>query len=114
MATTNTAGAKKALVDYSVYVPLGAAKLAADKAKDLSDRTWKLATGRREQIVKFYDELADRGKKLATSIRNSTYTKRAVEQVKTARSQVKSAATSVRKATNVTAEATREAAKKVS
>jgi hypothetical protein len=112
--TTSTAGARKALLDYSVYVPLGAAKLAADKAKDLSDRAWKLAHDRRDRFGKFYGELADRGKKLSTSIRNSSYTKRAVEQVKTARSQVKSAATSVRKATNATAEATREAAKKVS
>lgn len=114
MATTNAAGAKKALLDYSVYVPLGAAKLAADKAKDLSDRGLKLAKSRREEVRKFYGDLADRGKKLSTSIRNSTYTKRAVEQVKTARSQVKSAATSVRNATTASAEATREAAKKVS
>ncbi len=114
MATTNTTGARKALLDYSVYVPLGAAKFAADKVKDASDRAWKRSKERREQIVKFYGDLADRGKKLATGVRNSTYTKRAVQQVKTARSQVKSAATSVRKATSATAEATREAAKKVS
>ena len=114
MATTNASGARKALLDYSVYVPLGAAKFALDKTKSLSDRAWTQSKSRREQIVKFYGDLADRGKKLATSIRNSTYTKRAVEQVKTARSQVRSAATSVRKATNATAEATREAAKKVS
>jgi hypothetical protein len=114
MATTNATGARKALIDYSVYVPLGAAKFAADKVKDLSDRTWKRSKARREQVVNFYGDLADRGKKLASSIRNSAYTKRAVDQVKTARSQVKSAATSVRKATTATAEATREAAKKVS
>jgi hypothetical protein len=114
MATTKTIDARKAFVDYTVYVPLGAAKVAADKAKDLSTRAWKLAKERRGSLSSTYDELADRGKKLATSVRNSTYTKRAVEQVKTARSQVKAAATSVRKATSATADATRDAAKKVS
>jgi len=114
MATTKTTDARKALVDYTVYVPLGAAKLAADKAKDLSTRAWQLAKGRRDTLTSTYEDLADRGKKLATSVRNSSYTKRAVGQVKTARSQVKAAATSVRKATTATADATRDAAKKVS
>ncbi len=111
---TNTTGAKKTLLDYSVYVPLGAAKLAADKAKDLSGRSLKLAQARRKNLAKTYDDLADRGKKLASSIQNSTYTKRAVSQVKTARSQVKAAATSVRKASTASADAARDAPKKVS
>lgn len=114
MATTKTTDARKAFVDYTVYVPLGAAKLAAEKAKEVSSRAWSLANDRRGSLSGAYDGLADRGRKLATSIRNSTYTKRAVDQVKTARSQVKAAATSVRKATTATADATRDAAKKVS
>ncbi|MFN2591043.1 MAG: hypothetical protein ABR518_09775 [Actinomycetota bacterium] len=113
MATTNSTSARKALLEYAVYVPLGTVKLAADKARELSEKAWTFARDRRGRVSEAYGDLAERGKKLATSIRNSAYTKRAVEQAKTARTQVKKAAGSVRNATDATAEATREAVKKV-
>jgi hypothetical protein len=113
MANTRTYDTRKAILDYSVYVPLGATKVAFEKGKELSGKAFELAQARRVALAKSYRDLAVRGEKLAGSIRGSAYTKRAVEQTKTARSQVKAAATSVRKAANTTAEATRAAARKV-
>ena len=114
MATTKTKyDTRKAFMDYYVYAPLGAGQLVIEKAKGLSGRAATLAQEQRKQMVKVYYDLAQRGEKLASSIRRSTYTKRAVEQTKVARSQVKAASTSVRKAVSTTTEATKAAAKKV-
>jgi hypothetical protein len=63
---------------------------------------------------KLFQDLSDRGEKLATSIRGSAYTRRAVDQTKVARSRVKAASTSVRKALETATVAGREAVKKVS
>jgi hypothetical protein len=104
---------KKTLMDTYVYVPLGAAKLLADKTKEFSGMAMGLARSQRETVAKGYQDLAERGQKLASSIQRSVYTKRAVEQSKTARTQVKAAATSVRKAAGSTTKATKAAAKKV-
>jgi hypothetical protein len=121
MPTTKNSNASKAFLDYAVYAPLGATKTAADKVKDLSTTAWDSAKGRRQTLVKTYRDLAERGEKLATSIRRSTYTQRAFDQAKQARSSLSSAWRSVRKAASntadagkATAEATRQAAKKVS
>ena len=113
MTNTKTNDARKALLDYSVYAPLGATKVAFEKGKELSGKTLELAKASRESILKGYRELAQSGEKLAKSVRNSAYTKRAVSQTKTARAQVKAASTGVRKAAGSTAEATRAAARKV-
>lgn len=121
MATTNKSNASKAFLDYAVYAPLGATKSVVDRIKDLSVKAWDGAKGQRQAAVKSYRDLAERGEKLATSIRRSTYTQRAVDQAKQARSNAQSAWRSVRKAASstadagkATAEATRQAAKKVS
>jgi hypothetical protein len=121
MATTKKANVSEAFLDYAVYAPLGVTKSLADKVKDLSVRIWDRAITRRQAAAKTYRELAERGEKLATSIRRSTYTQRAVDQTKLARSNAQSAWRSVRKAASstadagkATADATRQAAKKVS
>lgn len=121
MATTKSTGAKDAFLNYAVYVPLGVAKLAADKAGELADRAVELAKSRRHSAAKTYGDLADRGRKLASGIRRSTYTRRAVDQVRQAGSTIRSAGRTAGKAgaesaaaARATGEAAREAAKKVS
>jgi hypothetical protein len=119
--------ARKAFMDYYVYVPLGAGKLAIDKGRELVGTARKMAEARRETAIRTYGDLARRGEKLATSIRRQVWTRRAVEQSKAAagqvravgtqvgevRKQVRTAAGSVRKAARSTATATRSAAQKV-
>jgi hypothetical protein len=105
--------ARKAVRDYYVYVPLGAAQLVFEKGKELSKTVIDRAKDRRQSVVKGYDGLATRGEKLAKSIRRSTYTKRAIEQTDRARQQVKATARSIQRAAGATAEATTAAARKV-
>jgi len=122
MATTKVKyDTRKALLDYSVYAPLGAGQLLIEKAKELSGKASELsgkavslAQDQRKAVLDAYGDLAGRGEKLVSSVRRSAYTKRAVAQSKTARTQVKAAATSIRKAAGSTATATKAAAKKVS
>ena len=113
MATKQSYDTRKALMDYYVYAPLGAGQLLIQKGKELSLKTAEVAKHRRELALKTYRDMVVRGEKLAGSVRRSAYTKRAVEQAKTARTQVKAASTSVRKTVGTTATATRQAAKKV-
>jgi len=120
MANTKTYDARKAFMDYYVYVPLGATKVAFEKSKEISEKAWKTAQTRRASAAKAYQDLAERGEKLVTSIRRSVYTKRAAEQTKVARQQVQAvgkqfqkAATSVRKAAGSSAEAGKAAVRKV-
>ena len=116
MATTKSSyDFKKALTDYTVYVPLGATQVFIEKAKELPGKARSIRLGAwRDNVTEMYQDLAQRGHKLADSVRRSAYTQRAVEQTKVARTQVKAAATSVRKAAGTTSQATRAAAKKVS
>ncbi len=115
MPTTKTRyGTKKALLDYYVYAPIGAGQLAVEKTRQFAGKAAYAAKGQRKTFVKSYASLADRGEKLVKSVRKSAYTRRAADQIKTARSQVKGAATSVRKAAGSTATAGKAAAKKVS
>lgn len=104
---------KRALRDYSVYVPLGAGQLIVEKAQGLIGKAWAVAQSPRTTAVQAYQGLAARGEKLAHSIRRSAYTRTAFEQAKTARSQVKAATTSVRNAAGSSAMAAKAAAKKV-
>jgi dipeptidase len=104
---------KRALRDYTVYVPLGAGQLVVEKARGLIGKAWAVAQTPRTTAVQAYQGLADRGEKLANGIRRSAYTRTALEQAKTARSQVKAATTSVRKAAGSSATAAKAAAKKV-
>lgn len=113
MATKQSYDTRKALMDYYVYAPLGAGQLLIQKGKELGTRAVEVAKDRRELALKTYRDMSERGEKLVGSIRRSAYTKRAIDQAKTARSQVKAATTSVRKAAGTTAEATKQAAKKV-
>ncbi|MGH2572556.1 MAG: hypothetical protein ACRDGU_03595 [Actinomycetota bacterium] len=105
--------ARKALLDYSVNVPLGAGQLVVEKARLLFGKAWTIARSPRETTMQALLGLAHRGEELTQSIRRSAYTKAAVGQVKTARSQTKAATTSLRKAAGTTATATKAAAKKV-
>jgi hypothetical protein len=118
MPTTTAAksrnSTKKALTDYYVYAPIGAGDLLLEKTRDLSRKTWTEAQKQRRKLLKSYRSLAERGEKLVGSVSKSAYTRRAVDQAKTARSQVKAAVTSIRKTADASATATRAAAKKVS
>ena len=60
--------------------------------------------------VQTYGDLVARGQKTVKSITNSAYTKRAIDQTKTARSQTKAAVTSAKKAAATTLEASKNAA----
>ncbi|MDP8956592.1 MAG: hypothetical protein M3N24_06515 [Actinomycetota bacterium] len=114
----------KALADYYIYVPLGAAQIVAEKAKELSGTTVgtvkrntqnavDFVRGGRENVLSTYDDLAKRGKSLASSIGRMSATQRAATQFKTARSSFRRAARATSEATKATATATRAAAKKV-
>jgi hypothetical protein len=113
MATKQSYDTRKALMDYYVYAPLGTGQFLFEKGKELGLKTVDVVKHRRELARKTYRDMTERGEKLVGSVSRSAYTKRAVEQAKTARSQVKAASTSVRKAVGTTATATRQAAKKV-
>ncbi|HEY3211084.1 MAG TPA: hypothetical protein VGL18_15100 [Actinomycetota bacterium] len=107
-------GTKKALLDYYVYAPLGAGQLVVEKTKKLAGKAAGAAKSQRRTFVKAYAGLAGRGEKLVSSVRRSAYTRRATDQIKSARTQVKGASTTVRKAAGSTATATKAAAKKAS
>ena len=112
------------LTDYYIYVPLGAAQFVAEKARELSGTTVgtvrrntenvvRFVGGGRENVLSTYQDLAKRGKSLASSIGRLSATQRAATQFKTARSSFRRAATATTEATKATATATRAAAKKV-
>lgn len=114
----------KALAEYYIYVPLGAAQMVAEKAKHISGTTVssvrkntqgavQFVRGGRENVFSTYEDLAKRGKSLASSIGRMSATRRAATQFKTARSSIKRAARATSEATKATATATRAAAKKV-
>ncbi len=114
----------KALVDYYIYVPLGAAQIVAEKARNFSGSTYQtvkrgtdnavqFVRGGRENFYSTYEDLAKRGKGLATSIGRMSATRRAASQMKSARSSIRRAARATTEATKATATATRAAAKKV-
>ena len=114
----------KTLADYYIYVPLGAAQIVAEKAKQFSGTTVgtvkrntenaiRFVRGGRENVVGTYQDLAKRGKGLASSIGRMSATQRAATQFKTARSSFRRAARASTEATKATATATRAAAKKV-
>jgi len=84
-----------------------------EKSKDLSKNAWKQAQKRRRAASKAYYDLAKRGEKLASSVRRSVYTRRAMDQAKATRSQLKATVTGMRKTARATGQATKAAAKKV-
>jgi hypothetical protein len=112
-STKSKYNVRKALYDYYVYAPLGAGQLLIEKARELPGKA-KNVSAWRKNVSKAYQDLAERGEKLFSSIRGSAYTRRAIDQTRTAQSQVKAANTGVRKAVRTTGAATRAAAKKVS
>jgi len=112
-STRSRYSARKALTDYYVYAPLGAGELVVEKTRQLSRKAWTEAQKQRHKVAESYQDLARRGERLATGIRRSASTRRAVEQAKTARSEAKAAVTGIRKTAGATATATKAAAKKV-
>ena len=113
MATKQSYDTRKVVLDTYVYAPLGATQVLIEKGKEYGTKALEVAKDQRETAVKTYRDMVVRGEKLVGSMRRSAYTRRAIDQAKTARSQVKAATTSVRKAAGTTAEATKQAAKKV-
>jgi len=111
-STKSKSNVRKALYDYYVYAPLGAGQLLIEKAKELPGKARNVSAWRQD-VSTAYRGLAERGEKLVSSIGRSAYTRRAIDQTKTAQSQVKAARTSVRKAARTTQAATRAAARKV-
>jgi hypothetical protein len=111
--TKSRSGPRKALSDYALYAPIGAGQLVVEKTREASKKAWTMAQKRRKGVLKTYEDLAKRGEKLVTSVRRSAYTRRAIDQAKSARSQVKAAATGVRKTGGATGQAAKSAAKKV-
>ena len=114
MTTQTKYDTRKALFDYYVYAPIGAGQLVVEKAKEFSAKAFATAKQPRTTLTKTYRDLVHSGEKIVKSIRPSSYTKRAIEQTKTAGSQVKAATTSIRRAARGTAVATKAGAKKVS
>ena len=111
--TKSRSGPRKALSDYALYAPIGAGQLVVEKTREASKKAWTMAQTRSKGVLKTYEDLAKRGEKLVTSVRRSTYTRRAIDQAKSAQSQVKAAATGVRKTAGATSQAAKSAAKKV-
>ena len=111
MATTRKAPARRKRVSYW-YVPLGAGQLLVEKARALSGDWRSVAREGLGLLSRTVDSLAERGERLAGSIKRSAPTRRAVDRTRVARSRVKAAATSLRRAAWATAEATRDAAGK--
>jgi hypothetical protein len=112
-ATKTKSRAKRSAIDYYFYVPLGAGQLLVEKTRQLSSAAVMFAKGRTKDFNKGYASLAKRGEKLASSIRRSVYTKRAIEQTDKARQQVKTTVRTIRRAAGATAEASQAAARKV-
>ena len=112
-ATKTKSRAKKSALDYYVYVPLGAGQLLIEKTRELTGAAVTFTKGRTKDFNKGYASLAKRGEKLASSVRRSVYTKRAVAQTDKARHQVKATVRTIRRAAGTTAEASQAAARKV-
>jgi hypothetical protein len=103
---------------YALNVALGTGDLVIEKTREMAGglRTFdvrKFLADRQRQVVRSYDELANRGETLRKSVVTSAPAKRATEQTKVARTQVKAATTSVKKMLKADVEATKTAAKKV-
>lgn len=67
----------------------------------------------RSDATREFDRLSARGKELVESIQHSSTTKKAVDQIGTARSQVKAAATSITRAGRLVGDAAEESVEKV-
>src|SRR5437879_4518221 len=63
MATTKSSyDFKKALTDYTVYVPLGATQVFIEKAKELPGKARSIRLGAwRDNVTEMYQDLAQRG-----------------------------------------------------
>ena len=75
MAITKSHDRRKVLLDYSVYVPLGATDRAFEQARSVSKKALELAEERRKSFASLSGDLAKRGEKLAESIRRSVSTR---------------------------------------
>ncbi|HZA61059.1 MAG TPA: hypothetical protein VE754_05170 [Actinomycetota bacterium] len=82
----------------SVYAVLGAGEFLVGKARDLGRKSGELATRRRKEVVKWYEQMATRGEKVAGKVQRSQPAKRVADNAKQAQRQLKGAVTSVRKA----------------
>ena len=104
---------RKAAVEHPMYALLGAGQVLFEAVRDVYDKVTVIARDPSTTLAKGYEDLAARGQKIVLGIRSSVYTRRAVQQTKSARTQVKAAATGVRKAAASGATATKAAARKI-
>ncbi|MBA3729021.1 MAG: hypothetical protein H0W94_07470 [Actinobacteria bacterium] len=84
-----------------------------EKAREVPDVVGQLASDPRGRVSRMYRDLADRGERIVSGVRRSAPTRRAVDQVGSARSRVKAAVTSVGRVVEATAAASRNAARKI-
>lgn len=118
-----TIGAGDAAVGFVRSLPRSAAATpkrvadlrhqAPDAVRSLRKDAPEKARELRDQAAKELDALAERGRGVVESVRNSRSTKEGAAQVRTAKSQVKAAATSVGKAASAEAHAVEDAARTV-
>jgi siroheme synthase (precorrin-2 oxidase/ferrochelatase) len=80
------------------YVLIGTGDLAAEKAKNLLERTKSVTKVSRKDIESFYGDLSKRGHNTWMKVSRSTPAKQAIAGTKQATRQLKGAATSLRKA----------------
>jgi len=109
----------RSLLANSAYATVGAGEAAVKlirsidrvraeapkQVRTLGKETPERLRGLRDQAGQEFDGLAKRGRKLVHSIRTSSATRDALDQVRTARSRVKAAGTSVTRAAGETATA---------
>jgi hypothetical protein len=80
------------------YAALGTGELVFEKARDLAGKARSVRGTSRQDVVKTYDALAQRGERLVNRIQRSKPARRAAEGTRQASRQLKGAATSIRKA----------------
>jgi len=88
---SSTDGARSALTDYAIHVPLGAGQLLIEKGKELTVKVGTFAQDPRTRVRRTYAELAKRGEKVARDLRHSKLGRRALGQTKAASDTVRKA-----------------------
>ena len=127
----------RTILRNSAYATVGAGDLAVSVLRDLNKKAAEVRAEAPDQLkaqvdvrqfparieagvervrvdaTREFDRLSARGRELVESIQRSSTTRKAVDQIGTARSQVKAAATSVTRAGKLATDAVEETAEKV-